>query len=44
MISPGVTGADNDAVVVFGYCNNVNVELSVIAICVASVPKGIEPV
>ncbi len=43
MISLGVTGVDNNAVVVFGCCNNnVNVELSVIVLCVAFVPKGIE--
>ncbi len=43
MISLAVTGVDNDAAVVFGCCNNVNVELSVIVLCVAFVPKGIEP-
>jgi hypothetical protein len=38
-----VDDADTDTVVLFGCCNNINVELSAIALCVVSVPKGIEP-
>ena len=43
MISVGVGGADTDDVVLFGCCNAVNVELSVIVLCVVFVPKETEP-
>ena len=43
MISVGVGGADTDAVVLIGFCINIDAELSAIVLCVVSVSGRTEP-